>query len=55
VHKEVEDVDKGEGGEEGEQQEGEEGNSEGEQTSRGYVVAGFIDEGEGNLEVMRQY
>jgi hypothetical protein len=55
VHEEAEDVDKGEGGEEGEQQEEDERNSEGEQTSRGYVVTGFIDEGEGNPEVMRQY
>jgi hypothetical protein len=62
VHEEPEDVDEGEGGEggegaeEGEQQEEEEGDSEGEQTSRGYVVTGVVsDEGEGNPEVMRQY
>jgi hypothetical protein len=61
VHEEVEDVDEGggdeegEGAKEGEQQEEEEGDSEGEQTSRGYVVTSAIDEGEGNLEVMRQY
>jgi hypothetical protein len=62
VHEEPEDVDEGgggeggEGAEEGEQQEEEEGDSEGEQTSRGYVVTGVvIDEGEGNPEVMRQY
>jgi hypothetical protein len=55
VHEEAKDVDDGEGGEEGEQQEEEEGNSKGEQTSRGYVLTGFIDEGEENPEVMRQY
>ena len=55
MHEEAEAVDEGEGGEEGEQQEEEEGNSEGEQTSKGYVVTGFIDEGKGNPEVMRQY
>jgi hypothetical protein len=54
VHEEAEDVDEGGGAEEGEQQE-EEGDSEGEQASGGYVVTDFIDEGEVNLEVMRQY
>jgi hypothetical protein len=54
VHEEAEDVDEG-GAEEGEQQEEEEGDSEGEQASRGYVVTDFIDEGEVNPEVMRQY
>jgi hypothetical protein len=53
VREEAEDVDEGEGGEEGEQQEDEEGDSGGEQTFRDYVVTGFIDEGEGNPEVMR--
>jgi hypothetical protein len=33
----------------------EEGDSEGEQTSRGYVATVVIDDGEVNLEVMRQY
>jgi hypothetical protein len=47
VHEHTEDVDKKEGGEEGD--------SEGEQTSRGYVVTYFIDEGEGNPELMRYY
>jgi hypothetical protein len=37
----------------GEQQEEEEGDWEGDETSRGYVVTGFVDEGEGNPEVMR--
>jgi hypothetical protein len=37
----------------GEQQEEEEGGLEGDETSRGYVVTGFVDEGEGNPEVMR--
>jgi hypothetical protein len=61
VHEDPKDVHEREGGEEGEcgeegkQQEEEEGDSEGEQTSRGYVVTGFIDEGEGNPEVMRHY
>jgi hypothetical protein len=61
VHEEPKDVHEREGGEEGEcgeegkQQEEEEGDFEGEQTSRGYVVTGFIDEGEGNPEVMRHY
>jgi hypothetical protein len=67
VHEEAEDVDEGGGGiegegaeegecaEEGEKQEEEVGDSEGEQTSRGYVVTNVIDEGEGNSEVMRQY
>jgi hypothetical protein len=55
VHEGAEDLDEEEGGEEGEQQEEEEGDTEGEQTSRGYVVTGFINEGEGNPEVMRYY
>jgi hypothetical protein len=37
------------------QQEEEEGDSEGDETSRGSVVTSFVDEGDGNLEVMRNY
>jgi hypothetical protein len=48
VHEEDEDVHEREGDEEEEQQEEEEGDSEGDETSRGYVVTGFVDEGEGN-------
>jgi hypothetical protein len=56
VHEENEDVNEKEGVEGvGEQQEEEEGNSEGDETSRGYVITGFVDEGETNPEVTRQY
>jgi hypothetical protein len=61
VHEEAKDVNEGGGGEEGEdveegqQQEEEEGDSEDEQAFRGYVVTSVIDEGEVNLEMMRQY
>jgi hypothetical protein len=61
VHEEAKDVNEGGGGEEGEdveegqQQEEEEGDSEDEQTFRGYVVTSVNDEGEVNLEMMRQY
>jgi hypothetical protein len=55
VHEEDEDVDEREDDEEGEQQEEEEGDFEGDETSRGYVITGFVDEGEGNLEVFSHY
>jgi hypothetical protein len=66
VHEEAEDADEREGDDEGEQQEDEEGDEEAEQveeegdsesdeSSRGFVVTGFVDEGDRNLEVMRQY
>jgi hypothetical protein len=55
VHEEAENVHEREGDEEGEQEEEEEGDSDGDETSRGYVVTGFVDKGEGNPEVMRHY
>jgi hypothetical protein len=53
VHEEAEEAHKREGVDGvGEQQEEEEGDSEGDETSRGFVVTGFVDEREGNPEVI---
>jgi hypothetical protein len=53
VHEEAEEAHEREGVDGvGEQQEEEEGDWEGDETSRGFVVTGFVDEREGNTEVI---